>query len=59
MSPKTDHTYIHLHLYGADDCAEQADHTQELHSAQVPDCVFLTHVRHSVQRSAEQHQTVT
>lgn len=59
MSPKTDHAHTHLHLYGADDCAKQANHAQELHPAQVLHCVFLTDIRHGVQRSAEQHQTVT
>lgn len=59
MSPHTDHTDTHLHLYGADDGAEQADHAQKLHLAQVLHCVLLTHIGHCVQRGAEQHQTVT
>lgn len=60
MSSKTaKHTHSHSHLYGADDCAEQADHAQELNSAQVLHCVLLTHIRHCVQRGADQHQAVT
>lgn len=58
-SETTKHTHSHSHLYGADDRAEQAHHAQELNSAQVPHCVLLTHIRHCVQRGAEQNQTVT
>lgn len=47
-----------LHLSGADDGAEQADHAEELLSAPVLYGVFLTHVRHGIKRRAEQHQTV-
>lgn len=54
-----DETDGKLHLYGADDGAEQADHPQELHSAQVLHRVLLRHVGHGVQRGAEHHQTVT
>lgn len=53
------HRHTHLHLDGADDCAKQADHTQELHPAQVLHCVLLTHISHSVQRRTEQHQGIT
>lgn len=49
----------HLHLHGADGGAEQADHAQELHPAQVLHSVFLTHVGDGVQHGAEQHQTIT
>lgn len=50
---------LHTHLYGADDRAEQADHAEELHPAQVLHRVLLTHVRDGVQRRTDQHQTVT
>lgn len=46
------------HLYGADDGAEQAEHAQKLHSAQVLHCVLLSHIRHGVQHRAEQDQGV-
>lgn len=59
LSPKTDASHTHLHLYGADDCAEKADHAQELHPAQVLHGVLLTHIRHRIQRSTEEHQTIT
>lgn len=48
----------HSHLYGADDGGEQADHAQELHSAQVLYSVLLTHIRDSIQSRADQNQAV-
>lgn len=52
-------THKHSHLYGADDSPKQANHAEELHSAQVFYGVFLTHVRHCIQRCTDQDQTVT
>ena len=59
MRPETDHSHQHLHLHGADDCAEQAKHAKEFHSAQVLHGVFLRHVGDGVQHRTEQHQAVT
>lgn len=49
----------HSHLYGADDGGEQAEHAQELYSAEVLHGVLLTHIRDSIQRCADQNQAVT
>lgn len=46
------------HLYGTDDGAEEAQHAQELHPAEVLHGVLLTHVRDGVQGGADQNQAV-
>ena len=59
------HTHTHprkhthnLHLYGAEDGPEEAQHAQELHPAEVLHRVLLAHVGDGVQRGAHQHQAV-
>ncbi len=49
---------LNLHLHTTDECPKEPHHAQELHSAQVFHGVLLTDVRHCVQSSTDQHESI-